>query len=77
MMWQAETTNQPTEEILWLTTSQVRSPSKRAAVGRKKKPMGLKRAVAAGLCSTPAGGMERAITFTLIGAGSRAGVAAR
>jgi hypothetical protein len=76
MMWQANN-NQQTEEIPWLTKSQDRSRIKRAAVGQKKKPMELKPAVAAGLCSTPAGMMAQEITSTPIGAGSRAGGVAR
>jgi hypothetical protein len=76
MMWQANN-NQQTEEIPWLTKSQDRSRIKRAAVGRKKKPMELKPAVAAGPCSTPAGMMAQEITCTPIGAGSRAGGVAR
>jgi len=37
----------------------------------------VKRAVGAGICSTPAGMMAREIMSTPIGAGLRAGVAAR
>jgi hypothetical protein len=76
MMWQA-VNNQQTEEKPWLTKSQDRSRIKRAAVGQKRKLMELKRAGAAGLCSTPVGMMVREIMCTPIGVGSRAGGAAR
>src|SRR5438270_11747700 len=62
---------------LWLTNNQARSRIKRAAVGRKKEMTRVKRAVAAGIRSTPAGMMAREIMSTPIGAGLRAGVAAR
>ena len=75
-MWQAD--NQPTNGgKLWLTNNQARSRIKRAAVGRKKEMTRVKRAVDAGICSTPAGMMAREIMSTPIGAGLRAGVAAR
>jgi hypothetical protein len=77
MMWQVKTTNQLTEEEIWLTKSQVRSRIKRAAVGRKKGMTQVKQAVGAGICSTPAGTMEQGTTSTPTGAGSRAGDAAR
>src|ERR1051326_2466544 len=73
----AANNNQQTEEKIWLTTSQAKSRIKRAAAGRKKGMTQVKRAVAAGICSTPAGTMARGIMSTPIGAGSRAGVAAR
>jgi len=76
MMWQA-TTNQQKEETLWLTKNQDKSPTKRAAAGRKKKAMGAKQAVAADICFTPAGMTELEIMSTPTGVGSRAGVAAR
>jgi hypothetical protein len=79
MMWQANNNpnNQQTEETLWLTNNQVKSRRKRAAVGRKKAMTRVKRAVAAGTRSTLAGTMARDIMSTPIGAGSRAGDAAR
>jgi hypothetical protein len=76
MMWQA-VNNQHTEEIPWLMNNQARSQIKRAVVGQNRKQMELKQAVVAGLCSTPAGMMAQEITSTPIGAGSRAGGAAR
>jgi hypothetical protein len=77
-MWQADNNPKLTNGgKLWLTNNQAKSRIKRAAVGQKKGMTRVKRAVAAGICSTPAGMMAREITFTPIGAGSRAGGAAR
>jgi uncharacterized membrane protein YhiD involved in acid resistance len=53
-----------------------KSGTKKAAVAPKKATR-VKQAVAAGICFTPAGVMAREIMSTPIGAGSRAGGAAR
>jgi hypothetical protein len=76
-MWQAGQ-QQPKERIiLWLMKQPAKSRSKRVAVGRKKTPIRMRPAVAAGISSTLAGETARETTSTAIGVGSHAGGAVR